>query len=389
MKKIFSTIVCLLFLGGAIAQPRQKVTMIPLPKENKPSKADTVITMIGSQPNSKLASNTEVVPKVLVSAANVDSSLPYRHVPLAGEYEYFGEKTDFVNDFVRKYMAQHNQTLSSVKNNSSTPFSVIDNILEEKKMPKELKYLAVIESALNHNAVSHAGAVGPCQLMSATAKMMGLTVTRKNDERRDWEKSTDAATKYLDFLYSQLNDWLLVIAAYNCGPTPVQKALAKTGSHSFWDIKEYLPRETQGHVLAFIATASIFENLGKFINLGSIPLDFNFGKQADEELEVKEIPLKAGVVSDTRKPTLTEDEIRNMVIMRINDPINPDMLAQELGLDKKSILKMNPEYESFILKKYATPYYNLHLPKEKLDAFLQKKADLTKRSKAYYAENQF
>ena len=387
MKKLFYTILYLAFLQTAIAQTKQKVTMIPLSKETKTIKTDTVITMVGNQPNSKLASNT-ALPAKQTSLKSQDSLLPYRHVPLAGEFEYFGEKTDFVNDFVRKYMTQHNQTLSSVKNASGTPFSVIDNILEEKKMPKELKYLAVIESALNHNAVSHAGAVGPWQLMSATAKMMGLTVNRKNDERRDWEKSTDAATKYLDFLYSQLNDWLLVIAAYNCGPTPVQRALAKTGSHNFWDIKEYLPRETQGHVLAFIATASIFENLGKFINLGSIPLDFNFGKQIEEEAEVKEIPLKAGVVSDTRKPTLTEEEIKNMVIMKIIDPLNPELMAVELGMDKKTIMKMNPDYEAFILKKYATPFYNLRLPKDKLDLFLQKKADLGKKSKAYYAENQ-
>ena len=288
-------------------------------------------------------------------------------------------------------MELHNRTLSSVQSNSEQPFSVIDNILEEKKMPKELKYLAVIESALNHNAVSHAGAVGPWQLMAATARMMGLTVNRKNDERKDWNKSTDAATRYLDYLYSQLNDWLLVIAAYNCGPTPVQKALAKTGSHDFWTIKEYLPRETQGEVLAFIATASIFENLAKFINLGSIPTDFDFNKvkeKYEEPAAPKEVMPKAGVVSDTRKPTLTEEETKNMVIMRINEPLCLDITATELGVDKKVLQKMNPDYVNYVLKKYPTPYYNFHLPKDKLDVFLQKKAALMKKSKAYFADNQ-
>jgi membrane-bound lytic murein transglycosylase D len=189
----------------------------------------------------------------------------------------------------------------------------------------------------------------------------------------------------------------LVIAAYNCGPTPVQRALEKTGSHSFWDIKEYLPRETQGHVLAFIATASIFENLGKFINLGSIPLDFNFVKETEKEeespvkdvlLKAKETPSKPVVVSDTKKPTLTEEETKNMVIMRITEPLNIDMTALELGVDKKVLLKMNPDYDTYLLKKSTTPFYNFHLPKDKLDVFLQKKTMLTKKSKIYFAENQ-
>ncbi len=368
-------------------QKKTTVTEIRVPANKRPK--DSVITVSADRPgtNTLIAGNMVAVNKGILSADS--ANLAYLHVPLAGEKSYFGEKTDFVNDFVRKYMELHNRTLSSVQSNSAAPFSVIDNILEEKKMPKELKYLAVIESALNHNAVSHAGAVGPWQLMAATARMMGLTVNRKNDERKDWNKSTDAATKYLDLLYSQLNDWLLVIAAYNCGPTPVQRALQITGKHSFWDIKEYLPKETQGHVLAFIATASIFENLGKFINLGTIPLDFNFGKEKEEIAPPVSQPImKAGVVSDTKKPTLTEEELKNMVVLQISEPLNFDFLAQDLGIDKKLLLKMNPDYDLFVLKKYTTGTYNLHLPKDKLDVFIQKKAALQKKSKAYYAQNQ-
>ena len=391
MKLLSSFIIAIALPAMVVAQPHAKVTMIPIPGMHKKTIADSVVTVTGNQPNNLLASNNEVAAKPIISIPNPDSLLPYRHVPLAGESSYFGEQTDYVNDFVRKYMELHNRTLSSVQSNSEQPFSVIDNILEEKKMPKELKYLAVIESALNHNAVSHAGAVGPWQLMAATARMMGLTVNRKNDERKDWNKSTDAATRYLDYLYSQLNDWLLVIAAYNFGPTPVQKALAKTGSHDFWTIKEYLPRETQGEVLAFIATASIFENLAKFINLGSIPTDFDFNKvkeKYEEPAAPKEVMPKAGVVSDTRKPTLTEEETKNMVIMRINEPLCLDITATELGVDKKVLQKMNPDYVNYVLKKYPTPYYNFHLPKDKLDVFLQKKAALMKKSKAYFADNQ-
>ena len=312
----------------------------------------------------------------------------YNHVPLAGEKAYFGEKNEYVNDFVRKYLELHYNTLGNVQGHSSTPFSVIDDVLEKKNLPKELKYLAVIESALNHNAVSSAGAVGPWQLMETTAKMMGLTVTRKNDERRDMLKSTGAATKYLELLYSQLNDWLLVIAAYNSGPVPVQKAIERTGSHSFWDIKQYLPKETQGHVLAFIATASIFENLSKFINLGSIPVDFKFGKEEEPPVPAavaKDPAVKAGPVVAVKKAPWTDEELKNMTMVRITDPLYIDNIAQDIGTDKRTLARWNADYDLFIYKTYPTPFYNLRIPKDKLDQFLQKKEDMIKRSKIYYS----
>lgn len=369
-------------------------------------KADTATAMKPKKGNGLLASNT-----ANKTRANQEL-LPYAHVPLAGEKSYYGDMNDYVNDFVRKYMEVHNRTLNSVKNNSEAPFSVIDNILEQKKMPKELKYLAVIESALNHKAVSHAGAVGPWQMMETTAKMMGLKVSRKNDERTDWNKSTEAATKYLDLLYSQLNDWLLVVAAYNSGPVPVQRAIEKTGSHNFWDIKEYLPRETQGHVLAFIATASIFENLSKFISLGSIPVDFKFGKDSKEdEAMLKELiaasapgaaanipgtakaapaaakPATApatgsntAVVTVPKKVNFTEEELKNMNILRIDQPISLDVMAVELGLDKKLMVRWNPDYDQYMNHTYATTFYKLRIPKDKTDLFLQKKDYLVKKT---------
>src|ERR1043165_9340774 len=202
---------------------------------------------------------------------------PFKGVPLAGQKAYFGKMTDYVNGFVRQYLGAHNRTLSTVQGRAARQFSLMENILTRHDIPSELKYLAVIESALNNKAVSPVGAVGPWQLMESTARMMGLTVSGKRDDRTDWFKSTNAAAKYLSFLHKQLNDWLLVVAAYNSGPVPVQRAIDKTGSRSFWDIKKFLPRETQGHVLAFIATASIFEKMSNFIGPGQLPSDFKFG----------------------------------------------------------------------------------------------------------------
>lgn len=347
---------------------------------------------------------TSLNPANKLLASNIPATADkkgYSHVPLAGEKSYFGEKNEYVNDFVRKYLELHYNTLGNVQGRSSTPFSVIDNVLEKKNLPKELKYLAVIESALNHNAVSSAGAVGPWQLMKTTAQMMGLTVSRKNDERKDMLKSTTAATKYLELLYSQLNDWLLVIAAYNSGPVPVQKAIERTGSHSFWDIKEYLPHETQGHVLAFIATASIFENLSKFINLGTIPVDFKFGKEEELPMPAMTVPssapaataatapkdaaAKPGTLIPAKKVPYTDEELKTMTMVRITEPLFLDFVAQEIGFDKKTLIRWNTDYESFVYKTYPTPFYNLRIPKDKLDIFIQKKESLTKKSKAYYS----
>lgn len=342
-------------------------------------KGDTV-TIVRNTPapgaNSAIAANLPPV---------IDKKKGYDKVPLAGQKSYFGEKNDFVKDYTRRYLELHYNTLGCVQNKSTTPFSVIDGELKRKNLPMELKYLAVIESALNYNAVSKVGAVGPWQLMKTTAEMLGLTVSRAKDERRDIYKSTLAATRYLEILYNDLNDWLLVIAAYNCGPTPVQRAIERTGSHSFWDIKEQLPRETQGHVLAFIATASIFENLSKFINLGSLPIDIKFGKEED--------PVPAGVscVAGAKPGTLvqkksqfTDDELKNMAIVRITEPLFLDMVAQETGMDKKQLVRWNTDYDMFIYNTYPTPFYNFRIPKDKLDIFLAKKEQLTKKSTVYY-----
>lgn len=305
----------------------------------------------------------------------VTAPTPCKPVPLAGQKAYFGSMNDYVLNYTRQYMASHNKTLTVVKGRSTKHFSLIDNVLKKHNIPKELKYLAVIESALNHVAKSPVGAVGPWQFMEGTARHMGLTVNGKRDDRTDWYKSTNAAAKYLTYLYSQLNDWLLVVAAYNSGPTPVQRAIDKTGSRSFWDIKKYLPRETQGHVLAFIATASIFENMSKFIGLAHLPDDMSIENE-DGTVERKAVP----------KVIFTEEEKRNMVIVQISEPLNMDLIAQDLKIEKRLLEKWNPDYELYELDNYESKNYSLRLPKEKLDSFIDRKEYLTKRSRVLYTD---
>ncbi|MBS1774129.1 MAG: lytic transglycosylase domain-containing protein [Bacteroidetes bacterium] len=341
----------------------------------KEAKTDTIIT---------LARKNKAVP----AALPIDISMPktyvpkpkvFKGVPLANEKAYYGEMSDYVNQFVMKYLSAHNRTLNVVQNRSNTEFPLIDNVLQKHEMPKELKYLAVIESALNHNAVSRVGAVGPWQFMAPTARLMGLKVSKRNDERRDMYKSTNAAAKYLTTLYEDLNDWLLVVAAYNSGPTPVKRAMERTGSNNFWDIKQYLPKETQGHVLAFIATATIFENLSKLI---SKPIDDD--DDDDPTANATANPV-TGIIEKQPKVKFTPDELKNMAIVKISEPLSMDLMIQELGLEKGIMDRWNHDYEVFEYGNYPTETYNLRLPKEKLDKFIEKKELLYKKSRQVFS----
>lgn len=317
----------------------------------------------------------------------------YKPVPLAGHKSYFGDMNEYMMGYCKQYMEAHNQTLSVVRDRSESQFPLIDNILKQHDIPKELKYLAVIESALNNKAVSPVGAVGPWQFMEVTGREMGLTITKGRDDRTDWHKSTVAATKYLGMLYGKLNDWLLVVAAYNSGPTPVERAIAITGSRNFWDIKKYLPRETQGHVMAFVATATIFECLGKYINLGVVPNDFKFSddplagrteaKLADNGKKAKSADAAQSQLT-LQKPVFSKEELQSMVIVRISTPLAFELLTKELDVDKKQMDRWNYDYELFVYNTYPTEYYGLRIPKDKLDMFVQKKESLEKLSKVYF-----
>lgn len=305
-------------------------------------------------------------------------------VPLAGEKTYYGTMNDYVKEFVTKYLKTHDRTLNSVQNKSTPHFSLMDNVLKQHDIPKELKYLAVIESALNNKAISRAGAVGPWQLMAPTARLMGLTVSKKRDERKDWFKSTSAAAKYLNILYKNLDDWLLVVAAYNSGPGPVMRAIDRTGSRNFWDIKQYLPKETQGHVLAFIATATIFENLTNFIGLGGLPEGTPFDPKERAALAAKTQKDQEKAKKLAASP-YTPEELKNMAIVRLSEPLSMDLMAQVLSVDKKLLDKWNPDYELYELKAYSSEEYKLRIPKEKLDNFVQKKDYITKKSRQIFS----
>lgn len=299
-------------------------------------------------------------------------------VPLAGQKSYFGGMNDYMMEFVRTYLQSHNKTLSVVDGRAKSKFPMMDNVLKKNNLPHQLKYLAVIESALNNQATSPVGAVGPWQFMEETARMMGLTVNGKRDDRKDWFKSTTAAARYLNYLYAEMQDWLLVIASYNCGPTPVMRAIEKTGSRNFWVLKPYLPRETQGHVMAFVATASIFENMKKFIPSGKIPEDFIMHPEM--------APTKGEAKKSKPKPLFTEAELKNMSIIYLKEPLSFEVLEQELQIDIHLLEKWNPDYELFVMDIYPDPEYKFRMPKDKIDSFMEKKVILSKKSEKYFKD---
>lgn len=161
---------------------------------------------------------------------------------------------DIVQQFIDRYTGRLRHSVSYMLGASNFYTPIFEEALEAYGLPLELKYLPVIESALNPMATSHAGAAGLWQFMVATGKQYGLEVNSLVDERRDPIKSSFAAARYLKDLYNIFGDWSLVIAAYNCGPENIKKAMHRAGGEAdYWKIYPYLPRETRGYVPAFIA----------------------------------------------------------------------------------------------------------------------------------------
>ncbi|MDR3187801.1 MAG: LysM peptidoglycan-binding domain-containing protein [Prevotellaceae bacterium] len=163
------------------------------------------------------------------------------------------------NSIVRRYIQLYTEDkrdkAETILGLSEYYFPIFEQILDQYGIPLELRYLAVIESALNPRIVSRAGATGLWQFMYSTGRMYGLNVTSTVDDRCDPIKATNAAARHLRDLYNTFNDWTLAIAAYNCGVGSVNKAIRRSGRNDFWGIYNHLPRETRGYVPAFIGAA--------------------------------------------------------------------------------------------------------------------------------------
>ncbi len=172
-----------------------------------------------------------------------------------------------LHNYVDRYLDENAALLDQIKEQNSDKLKTIQQILVKQGLPEGLKYLAIVESALKNRATSRAGAAGIWQLMPETARALGLKVNATTDQRRQVYQSSQAAAKYLKTLYKEFDDWLLVVAAYNCGSGNVYKAIKKSGSREFWKIQRYLPAETRGHVKHFIAIHFYYEDNGSVLTL--------------------------------------------------------------------------------------------------------------------------
>ncbi|MFM9945464.1 MAG: transglycosylase SLT domain-containing protein [Bacteroidia bacterium] len=216
-------------------------------------------------------------------------------------------------------------------------FPIYEEIFDKYDMPLEIKYLSVIESALNPNATSKSGAAGLWQFMHATGKIFDLKVNNYVDERRNVEKSTEAACQYLKSMYARYGDWFLVIASYNCGPGNVNKAIRKSGGkRTFWEIYPFLPKETQNYVPAFIAMTYLMNFYDSY-----------------------------GIT-----PSLAGETKTRLVEVVCNSEYCYQVICNTLDLTADQLRSFNPELKKTTLPGVAAGF-NLNLPYEKALVFWQ------------------
>jgi len=254
------------------------------------------------------------------------------HIPSVMELAY----NDVVQKFIDRYSGRLRYSVSYMLGAANFYMPIFEEALEAYKLPLELKYLPIIESALNPKAVSRAGATGLWQFMLATGKQFGLVVNSLVDERRDPIKSSYAAARYLKALYRIFGDWNLVIAAYNCGPENINKAIRRAraaAGHAqddtpitkeekdYWHIYPYLPAETRGYVPAFIAANYIM----------TYYCDHNI------------CPMT------TRLPAQTDT-------VMVHRNVHLEQIAGVLGLDIDMLRSLNPEFRHDVVPGLTKPY---------------------------------
>ena len=233
-----------------------------------------------------------------------------------------------IRNNIHVYTVKQRKKFCAVLGLSEYYFPMIEDVFDMYGLPTELKYMAVIESALNPGVVNRrSGATGMWQFMYSTGRMYGLTINSLVDERRDPVKSTHAAAKYIKDLYNIYNDWILVIAAYNCGPGNVNKAIKRSGNKKdYWDIYYRLPRETRGYIPIYVGAAYAL-NYYKEHNLSPLPLN---------------IPLATDTIMVNKDYHLTQiSEVMNIPIGELR-ALNPQYKTGLIPGSSKPLALMLP-----------------------------------------------
>ena len=262
---------------------------------------------------------------------------------------------DVVKNYIEMYTVRKRKLLTKIISRSQIYFPIFEEYFDKYDLPLELKYLAIVESALNPNARSPSGAVGLWQFMYNTGRMLDLKTTSFIDDRKDVYKSTNAACRYLEYLYRTFGDWQLALAAYNGGPGTVRNAIALSGGKTnFWEIRKYLPRETQGYVPAYIAAFYAFE-YSKEHNIQTTNNFYNYN---------------------------------NIDTLSIQGNLSLQKTADELNINYSNIKKLNPIYKRGIIPNDNNTH-TLVLPSNKTLAFLELKGSLVSVNTKYIKTDAF
>ena len=256
-----------------------------------------------------------------------------------------------VKRYIERYLRPGNARLSRMMAHGQYYFPMFEEHLAKYNMPLEIKYLAVVESALNPKARSYVGATGLWQFMYGTGKLYGLKVNSYVDDRNDPLKSTEAACQYMLKMYDVFEDWNLVLAAYNSGPGNVRKAIRRSGGKtSYWEIRPYLPRETSAYVPLFIAASYAME----------------FGH------------MHGAVAADVPAYYLTTDTVS------ITQQLHFKQIHEELGVDEALMEFLNPQYKYKIVPVVQGQQYTLSLPKEAADRFRSNQDSIYSVAASYF-----
>lgn len=247
-----------------------------------------------------------------------------------------------VRSFIDLYTIKKRRQVEYMMGMSNYYFPMFEQVLGANNLPLELKYLPIIESALNTTIVSRMGAAGLWQLMIGTGRMYGLEISSLVDERLSPVKATNAAAHFLKDLYSIYGDWNMVIASYNCGPGNISKAMRRSGGlHDYWTIYPYLPRETQGYVPVFIAA--------------------NYAMHYASEHNLCAATVNMPVLTDT---------------VIVHKRIHFEQIAAVLNLPIEEIRLLNAQYRKDIIPGDIKPY-SLCLPLQSANLFIQKLDEIT------------
>ncbi|WP_024769834.1 LysM peptidoglycan-binding domain-containing protein [Aquimarina macrocephali] len=252
---------------------------------------------------------------------------------------------------IKRYLKNRHEHLERLMALSEFYFPLFEQELDNQNIPLEIKYLAIVESALKPRAKSRVGATGLWQFMFGTGKMFGLEVSSYVDERMDPIMSTKAACKYLSNLYKVFGDWDLALASYNSGPGNVTKAIRRSGGYTnYWNIRHNLPRETAGYLPAFLATMYIFEYADKH---GFKP----------------------------RKPEFAYFETDTI---RVKQMITLDQVSEYINIDIEELQFLNPSYKLDIIPYIKDEDYVLRLPLDKIGSFVTNEDQIYTLAKAEF-----